>query len=166
MIVPPHPSPQWLNQRYGGVLTSSSSLAKHSFPKDLYVVVSISIFSEDGSGMEISVDIADSLNSHWIADGMSWWAGHSVCIIADSDRDVLHGNFNRMWIAMVRSLYLWCCMLFRNMSRNNVNGDHALFRAGNRGRAIIRWWDLFRHWDTGFAGIVYKRWSGASAPAV
>ena len=72
MIVPPHPSPQWLNQRYGGVLTSSSSVAKHSFPKDLYVVVSISIFSEDGSGMEISVDIADSLNSHWIADGMSW----------------------------------------------------------------------------------------------
>ena len=71
MIVLPHPSPQWLNQRYGGVLTSSSSLAKHSFPKDLYVVVSISIFSEDGSGMEISVDIADSLNSHWIADGMS-----------------------------------------------------------------------------------------------
>lgn len=35
-------------------------------------------------------------------------------------------------------------MLFRNVIRNNVNGNHVLFRAWNLKMTIIRRWDLIR----------------------
>ena len=35
-------------------------------------------------------------------------------------------------------------MLLRNVIRNNVNGDHVLFRAGDLKMTVIRCWDLIR----------------------
>lgn len=72
------------------------------------------------------------------------------------DCDILHSNFNRMWIVKVRFLHMWCYMLFRDAIRKNVNENHILLWTGDLKGTVIRWCELIRYNFSATADLVVK----------
>lgn len=67
-----------------------------------------------------------------------------ICIVMNTDYDVLYGHFNCMEIVKVRLLHLRCRMLFRKWIRNDVYENHIPFGKRLHMATVIRRRDLIR----------------------